>query len=389
MNETDKALIAELERFDRLIDCEGLVRLAAELYDPESGGFYYSLSARDNEGFYPDVESTAQMLVTLTSLGLFGYSERGTNRFPSEFAEGLVAFFKDRQDEESGFFFDRQFGKDVNESKKGRNTGQSVARLCEMGEEPRYPLPFERVAKDSPSEALAPHYASLDSYKKWLDDFDWESDDGHKQYYAGNMLSASLSGIRAAGFLDYTRDYLEEKQNKETGMWGKRKDSNAMNAAMKISGIYGAERKFPLVDKMIGSILGIVRKEEPYSIATLWNPLVLIRNVLRDYGEMPESTARAIDRIKLPLIRLSIDRIERFKKPDGGFSYYPDKSSKTSQGVVVSLGLCESDVNATMLGSASMRDTMFSIVRLGGHPPILKEYNSLFFELLERKRTKK
>lgn len=79
MNETDKALISELERFDEMIDCEGLVRLVAKLYDGASGGFYYSVSAMENEGFYPDIESTAQMLVTLTSLGLFSYSERGRN----------------------------------------------------------------------------------------------------------------------------------------------------------------------------------------------------------------------------------------------------------------------------------------------------------------------
>ena len=383
MNELDRALISELLRFDEMINCEGLVRLAARLYDKESGGFYYSVSAMENEGFYPDIESTAQMLVTLTSLGLFKYSERGSERLPSAFADKLVAFFKDRQDEESGFFFDKQFGKNVTESKKGRNTGQSIGRLKEMGESAKYLLPFEReVTKEKPKEALAPHFASLESYKAWLDAFDWESEEGHKQYYAGNMLSASKTSIEAAGLLDFTREYVTARQNPESGMWGKYKNSNAMNAAMKISHLYDSEHKYPRVEKMIGSILDIVKAEEPYSIATLWNPLVLVRNILSDYGEMSEELKEKINEIKLPLIRLTIDRCERFKKPDGGCSYYPELSSKTSQGVVVSLGLCESDVNATMLGTASMRDTMFSIVRLGEHKPLLKDYNKLFFDLI-------
>ena len=386
MNLTDKALISELLRFDEMINCEGLVRLAARLYDKQTGGFYYSLSAMENDGFYPDIESTAQMLVTLTSLGLFKYSERGSERFPSAFADKLVAFFKDRQDKESGFFFDKQFGKTVTESKKGRNTGQSIGRLREMGEAPLYPLPFEREgAKEDPREALVPHFASLESYKAWLDAFDWESEDGHKQYYAGNMLSASKSSIEAAGFLDFTREYVTARQNPETGMWGKYKNSNAMNAAMKLSHLYDSEHKYPRVEKMIGSILEIVIAEEPYSIATLWNPLVLVRNILAGYGEISGELKEKINEVKFPLIKLSIDRCERFKKPDGGCSYYPELSSKTSQGVVVSLGLSESDVNATMLGTASMRDTMFSIVRLGEHKPLLSEYNSLFFELIKDK----
>ena len=386
MNETDKALISELERFDRMIDCEGLVRLAAKLFDRETGGFYYSLSARDGEGFYPDIESTAQMMVTLTSLGLFKYSDAGSDRLPLWVRDGFVEFFRDRQDEDSGFFFDKQFGKEVSESKKGRNTGQAIGRLREMGASPKYPLPFERAAREEgKAVSTATHLASLESYRVWLDSFDWESEEGHKQYYAGNMISASRASIEAAGFLDYTREYLAERQNAATGMWGRNADSMAMNAAMKISGIYDDRYKYPHVEEMIGSILGIVSAEEPYSVATLWNPLVLVRNILRSYGEMSEELKEKINEIKLPLIRLSIDRCERFKKPDGGCSYYPDKSSKTSQGVVVSLGLAESDANATMLGTASMRDTMFSIVRLGDHKPLLEEYNGLFFELIGEK----
>ena len=39
------------------------------LYDKEIGGFYFSVSGRDNEGFLPDVESTYQAVNTLASIG--------------------------------------------------------------------------------------------------------------------------------------------------------------------------------------------------------------------------------------------------------------------------------------------------------------------------------
>ena len=41
---------------------ERLYYLIANLYDPAVGGFYYSVSARDNYGYLPDIESTVQAL---------------------------------------------------------------------------------------------------------------------------------------------------------------------------------------------------------------------------------------------------------------------------------------------------------------------------------------
>ena len=203
-NEIDEAILYEMERLDSLIEREALVRLAAELYEPTVGGFYYSLSAKNNEGFYPDIESTAQMLVTLTSLGLFKYSDIHTERFPDRFRDEITRFFLTRQDKETGFFFDTQFGKAVNESKKGRNTGQSLGRLSELGVKPLYPTPAERtMKKDGTESVLADHYKSLRAYRAWLDSLDWQSDDGHKQYYGANMISASRESIAAAGYLDF------------------------------------------------------------------------------------------------------------------------------------------------------------------------------------------
>ena len=385
MKTTKELLLAELERFDKIIDGEALVRLMAGLYDKKSGGFYYSISARDNEEFFPDIESTSQAITLLSSLGLFKYSEAGSEEFPIWFKDGLVNFFRSRQDEEPGFFYDVQFGKMVTESKKGRNLGQASARLSELSSSPLYPLPSELVAKTNDAAILADQFTSLEKYSSWLDSMEWDSDDGYKQYYYGNMLAAAKSSIETAGFLSYTRDYITNIQNKETGLWGKRCDSMAMNAAMKLSFLFDDKYKFPNVEKMIDSVYKIVEAEMPYSVSTLWNPLVLVRNIIRWYGEMPEELEEQIDEKKLPLMKLSIDRIERFKKSDGGFSYYPDLSCPTSQGVKVSLGLAESDVNGTSLATASMRDTMGIIAGIK-RPPLIREYNGLFFELINKEK---
>ena len=131
MNEKYTELLeAELSRFDRMLDGQALVRWAASLYDKDSGGFYYSGSARDNEQFKTDIESTSQMITLLSSLGLFKYDE-GEDRFPSWFKKGLINYFRSRQDEETGFFFDVQYGKEVNESKKG-SCDQAAKRLVTL-----------------------------------------------------------------------------------------------------------------------------------------------------------------------------------------------------------------------------------------------------------------
>ena len=46
------------------------VRWIASLWDKESGGFYFSPSARDTDGYLPDIESTGQALGVLQDLGI-------------------------------------------------------------------------------------------------------------------------------------------------------------------------------------------------------------------------------------------------------------------------------------------------------------------------------
>ena len=77
----------------------------ANLYDPEIGGFYYSNSARDNEPFRPDLESTYQALNWLSSHKAINY-----NDLPNEMKAQIVAFAKSTQSAEDGYFYHKQWG---------------------------------------------------------------------------------------------------------------------------------------------------------------------------------------------------------------------------------------------------------------------------------------
>ena len=72
-----------LEKFYTLFDDKIYIWMA-NLWDPEIGGFYYSNSARDNVGFLPDVESTAQILSWLEKSGLVeAYGAEWENALPA------------------------------------------------------------------------------------------------------------------------------------------------------------------------------------------------------------------------------------------------------------------------------------------------------------------
>ena len=72
----------ELEKLYGIFDA-GTLTWAARLLDPEIGGFYYSNSARDNEGFLPDVESTTQLVGVLSGAD-FGKYGSADNAFPEQ-----------------------------------------------------------------------------------------------------------------------------------------------------------------------------------------------------------------------------------------------------------------------------------------------------------------
>ena len=93
-----------------------------EMYDGESGGFYYSQSSIDNEQFEPDIESTTQALSIINKMGLckVGASEKDGG-IPEWFAEDVYAFLSSRQDESDGYFYDPVYRLSANKAKKERN----------------------------------------------------------------------------------------------------------------------------------------------------------------------------------------------------------------------------------------------------------------------------
>ena len=88
------------------------VEWMANLWDDQVGGFYYSSSARDNEPYLPDLESTNQLTNWLVSHKATGGLSRN-DFLPNEMKAKIVKFVKDMQKSSNGYFLHPQWNQDV------------------------------------------------------------------------------------------------------------------------------------------------------------------------------------------------------------------------------------------------------------------------------------
>jgi len=334
----------------------------ASLYDKESGGFYYSVSARDNEGFLPDVESTMEVIDFLKTTGCYTPAMgRFQDLFPAEISQKFITFAQEMQDADDGYFYHKQWGKGITDSRRGRDLGWATSLISTFGGKCLYPTANERIAatmknsgknvqSGSQSSAVPEYLTSEESLLNWLEALPWNTN----AYSAANSINAAVSRIKAAGYIDFVVEYLTSIQNSETGLWGEGLTYNAVNACMKIGTAYVASSyEFPNAQNALESIIKVVLESEtPGAVIDVYNPwcaLYSMRTTLSKNGELPPWFDETLRSNAAKMILKSRDLLAKFKKSDGGFSYTPNKSSSTSQGAPVSLGLAEGDVNATII----------------------------------------
>ncbi len=123
----DEEAFAAMKNMEESIFSEDLYLWAAELYDPETGGFYFSISGRDNYGYLPDLESTNQAL-GLLSTGL-GLGELST-LLNSDQKARLLSWVQTLQSNRDGYYYHPHWGISVIEGRRSRdynnaNTGYS------------------------------------------------------------------------------------------------------------------------------------------------------------------------------------------------------------------------------------------------------------------------
>ncbi len=326
------------------------------LYDPEIGGFYYSESARDAEGFGPDIESTMQILRFTQRMGLT-YGKPLKEAYSEKVKAALIKFTQGLQDPENGFFYHPQWGRNINIPRRSRDLSWSVELLSSFGVKPLYPTPMDKLKGDDNKDPFQEHLGSLDSFKKYLSQFNLMKN----PYWIGNTLQSQAIQIKAAGnqIVDHLCNWLEENQREDNGLWQEKVTYDSVNALTKFALTYiTLDRPIPNPEKAFESAVQVaLSNNKIICCSQVCNPLsaisAIIANVAKFQGkDKAESLRQTIICKAIPLIATTRKKILLCRDPNGLFHYntYGKVDGRRSQMAPVSLcGINEPGVNGAII----------------------------------------
>jgi len=369
---------------------ENLYIWLAGLWDPSIGGFYFSNSARDTDGFLPDIESTEQATRFLETCEITsGYD------LPKKIGNAIFCFTQSLQDPEDGYFYHPQWGKDIKTSRKGRDLGWGITLTKRFGGELRYPTALDRLASEKKSEVMPEHLRSINSFKKYLAELDMNRADlgfTHTSYWTGNLLQSQAIQIKAAGeeFVKTLFFWLAEHR-KPNGLWEDQINYASVNGLMKIMLLYNQlELCLPNHMNSLNSALQAALSDENIRfVCEFYNPWVAMNGIINNkyrYGDREQSIEmREMIVAKAPeLIKVTSQKIQKHKKEDGSFSYYADRATWGSQGAYVAMpNTNEGDVSSSTISSTGMARNICLVLGIPTIPMFANGDRELFFELIE------
>ena len=307
---------------------DNLIIWLINLYDPDTGGFYYSNSARNTEGYLPDLESTTQALGIIQNSGIAKSLEGGMDELiPEEMKEQMVKWVKSLQDPESGYFYHPQWGKKATDqypARRGRDLQWAINILTRFDATPTYDTPLgdkgDGITADqytregalavrlgaSPTRAVSAvllvnasdagvpeHLLDDVNFKNYLNGLNIKT----KSYSAGDTLESQALEIiqrdkvlasrgEKYSLVDILYNFLNENQNKTTGLWQEdgATDYHAVNGLLKISSTYtkiGKEMPNALL-AMRAVMDCIASDEEPEHVCDVLNPWYAVTVVLEN-----------------------------------------------------------------------------------------------------------
>ena len=385
------------------------------------GGFYYSLSALETQGYLPDIESTAQAFSIIGSSGMTSITKSAYKSIPGWMKNEIIAFLQPMQDPDSGYFWHPQWGSDVNSSRRSRDLNNAVSMLQNLGGKIWYKTPtgvdgtlsddelssygfttgrlgdsgvslVSKVLSTSSIVTTSPWLENRETFEAYLAERDLST----RSYPIGQEMTTQSKIIiqRDLELLAEGADYqlmdiliawFDEHQDPSTGHWHAAGTSyEAINGVLKITGVYkAAKANINYADVLAKSCIQIINNEvEPTSIVHLFNPWGALSNVLtiiENYSpEIDENGLTREERVADILAQIhaiapeailkTSERVAKFRKADGGFSYGINHSSASSQGEPAAVpNSPEGDVNGTMLASTGLLNNLYGALRLSGY----------------------
>lgn len=367
-----------VEKLDGSINGKNILDFYASLYDADTGMFYSCTSGKYSYGFHPNIEATSQIYDFVRGAG--NLPDGGiSQRLSEDQKKKMLAFLTDMYDPETGNFYHPDAPK-VSTADRAKATSARISRDLSWAKKyilPYCGLTFAQFKASYPNTAtllsastLAEESVTasnvLDKYKAAstveectaVVEAYWTNTiaGGSHPYSMGDTFGGISSAASAKGSEYYKAlaEFVVSKQNSETGLWGDGVNVRSASAAMKFAGFFkGIGEGYRYYDKMIENCAKVVLSDEvpnPNYIVYIWNPLSCMqqaRNNFEKLGAVPKDFDERVIAVMPDVIDKALEKIERFKKYDGGYSYEPDGAGEAIQSMPSGLGLCESDVDGT------------------------------------------
>jgi hypothetical protein len=323
-------------------------------YDIETGGFYYANSSKTSDEFKPDIESTAQA----TSIIANSHME---NFIPNWMRKNVIKFFQERQDPKTGFFYDPQNDMRNVDRMVARAAGYSVNWLHILGAKPLYPVPGTNGL-----DSLPEHLKTPEKLVKWMEERPWDY-----SWMACDNISATsvyiyhLPQKEQKEYLDIIFNFLEKKQDPETGMWGDGRPYIKISGAFKLALFYNSfQKQMPRINTIYKTLLKTLREDISEDMCWTRNPIDLLLSLKPYLGEVPIEDISEI-------IEITYNNLKKYLKPDGGFSRHVDVSLDMPNNVILGKGLAEGDMNA---GTQALRIRNYCYILSGNELKPLYQY---------------
>ena len=399
-----------MEAFKRLYSLYSpeLVVWMANLYDPTVGGFYYCPSARDNEGFLPDIEST---YIALSFLGASGMAEMYGGDWaaatPDWLADAVCDWVISMRDPEDGYYYHVQWPKEYIEANgfqtritRDRGSGNSLLQAFD-----RYSSTASTAALNNSnrlgvstafavSKAVAAaddmmwQFASTENFRTYISGLDsrcavlGDAELAYQFYVYGNEFQSSVHLLNEE-MRDILIKFFDKYQSPETGMWSKNLYYNTTNGYHKVASVYnslGATLKY--TDKAVQSTMEILcwsPEDHPTSAGVeYYNALSCLPYIyqnIRNFGSgTEEEKAGAIDSYKAivyanapTMILNGYAQMTAFACPDGSFgtSTYSRGNAGKAQGVPIGIpGTKEGDIGGTYVATMDIIDYTLKALEL-------------------------
>ena len=399
------ATVSAMQKMYSLYNDNAVLWLA-DLYDPTEGGFYYSNSGRNTDGFLPDIESTSQALTFLTGTGM---TTSVYDVLPAEIREQIVAFVRERQ-RPNGYFYHPQWeisAIDNNPTRRGRDLSGAEAILSQLRAKPIYTTPNGVKGDGSVPEAQLPVSSNLtatlgtgvsaaasrvllvsdasipeylrneQSFRSYLGTLDINKD----SYGIGSLIVSQAREIKARdavlksqgatySLVKILEEWLNSHCYESTGTWKSVPDYEANNGLLKISDAYnilGIALPYPAA-AVRTAVNCITSDDEAPTVCFPYNTWFSVNNIFDNLTKYnPQNAEKIIEEIRQELRKnisteayATYEKVLQFAKIDGSFSYLIGQTSNTSEGMPVALPHTnEGDVNATFICTCGTANGMF------------------------------